>query len=90
MSRHSPKEIERIKRIAAKMTPSSLAQGSFAATPGSVRTCEVCGRPMTPKRYEHAEDKRTYWTCDIAEGAWAHGAQHTAEDAPENRKAPND
>lgn len=36
MSRHSPKEIERIKRLAAKMTPDSLAQGSLAAPPGSV------------------------------------------------------
>jgi hypothetical protein len=63
-----------------------------ASTPasGSVLTCEVCGRPMTEKKYEHGEDKRTYWTCDLAEGAWAHGCQHTAEDAPENRKAPND
>jgi hypothetical protein len=52
----------------------------------AVRMCAVCGRPMTQKVYEHAEDKRTYWTCDLAEGAWAHGAQHTAEDAPENRK----
>ena len=50
-------------------------------------TCEVCGRQKTPKRYDHESDHRIYWTCDLAEAAWAHGAQHTAEDAPENRKA---
>lgn len=30
MSRHSPKEIERIKRVAAKMTISNQSQGSLA------------------------------------------------------------
>lgn len=69
----------------------SNPQNVSASAPasGSVRVCEVCGRAMTEKKYEHGEDKRTYWTCDLAEGAWAHGAQHTAEDAPENRKALN-
>lgn len=66
------------------------APASFAAPPGSVRTCEVCGRAMTAKRYDHGDDHWIYWTCDLAEGAWAHGAQHTREDAPENKKAPND
>lgn len=56
----------------------------------SVRTCEVCGRTMTEKRYEHGKDVRTYWTCDLAEGSWASGAAHFAEDAPENRKSPNE
>lgn len=31
MSRHSPKEIERIKRVAAKMTVENPAEGSLAA-----------------------------------------------------------
>jgi hypothetical protein len=35
MSRHSHGEIERIKRIAAKMTPYSPAQGSLAGANGS-------------------------------------------------------
>jgi len=41
MSRHSPKEIERCKRIAAKMTIKNLAQGSLAAPSGSASTCDI-------------------------------------------------
>lgn len=35
MSRHSPKEIERIKRVAAKMITANPAEGSLAAPTGS-------------------------------------------------------
>jgi predicted RNA-binding Zn-ribbon protein involved in translation (DUF1610 family) len=63
MSRHSPKEIERIKRIAAKMTPASLAQGSLAAPSSSASVlelghaksddahCLACGFEMVGGRY---------------------------------------
>jgi hypothetical protein len=64
MSRHSPKEIERIKRVAAKMTVAIPAGGSFTAPAGSVQTvpslceirpgiglCDDCGKPAWPQRY---------------------------------------
>ena len=44
MSRHGPKEIERIKRIAARMTPSSQAQGSLAEPSGSASDLPGCIR----------------------------------------------
>lgn len=69
--------------------PGRDGSAPFGPATCSVRMCQVCGRSLTEKRYDHENDHRTYWTCDLAEGAWAHGAQHTAEDAPENRKSPN-
>ena len=44
MSRHSPKEVERIKRIASKMIVECPPQGSFAAPAGSADDLPGCIR----------------------------------------------
>lgn len=67
----------------------SKASRSFAGARGSVRTCEVCGRPLTEKTYEHRGRIESYWTCDLAEGAWASGGLHVSTDAPEKRLGSN-
>ena len=56
MSRHSQKEIERLKRIAAKMTPSSQAEGSLAELSGSASDLPGCIRRELQKM--HAQNER--------------------------------
>jgi hypothetical protein len=78
MSRHSPKEIERIKRIASKMTPDSLAQGSLAATVGPsdrviIGESSQAGWPISAKVY-HSDGRGDFGMPPIR---WAPRSDNT-------------
>ncbi len=52
MSRNSPKEIERCKRIAATMTPMNLAQGSLAPVTGYAATVAKMKAELNERRLD--------------------------------------
>ena len=66
MSRHSPKEIERCKRIASKMTIASPAQGSLAAPSGYASRLEQLKAELNVRRLKECDDMLT----DAGVPAW--------------------